>query len=86
MKKKRPKLVIGFAAETDDLKTNAAEKLKRKNCDWIVANKVGLGKGFAVDENEVTVFRVKGRVEKWQRQSKKKIAEKLVDEIAKRLV
>ena len=52
----RPKLVIGFAAETNDLDKNAILKLKNKNCDWIIANDVSKKNiGFDSDFNEVTI-------------------------------
>ena len=52
----RPKLVIGFAAETKNLDSNAMKKLKNKNCDWIVANDVSKKNiGFDSDYNEVTI-------------------------------
>ena len=53
----RPKLVIGFAAETDDIANNAKKKLMEKNCDWIIANDVSNKSiGFESDFNEVTIF------------------------------
>jgi len=53
----RPKLVIGFAAETNDIKNNAKQKLMEKNCDWIVANDISNKSiGFDSDFNEVTIF------------------------------
>ena len=53
----RPKLVIGFAAETNDIKKNAKKKLMEKNCDWIIANDVSNKSiGFNSDFNEVTIF------------------------------
>ena len=53
----RPKLVIGFAAETNDIKNNAKKKLMEKNCDWIVANDISNKSiGFDSDFNEVTIF------------------------------
>jgi len=53
----RPKLVIGFAAETHDIKNNAKKKLLEKNCDWIIANDVSNKSiGFDSDFNEVTIF------------------------------
>ena len=53
----RPKLVIGFAAETNNLENNAIEKLKNKNCDMIIANDVSNKNiGFDSDLNEVTIF------------------------------
>ena len=53
-RKREGQVVVGFAAETDDVIENAREKLVRKNADIIVANLVGEGKGFGTDENEVT--------------------------------
>ncbi len=52
----RPDLVIGFAAETDNVENNAETKLNNKNCDWIIANDVSNKKiGFNSDFNEVTI-------------------------------
>src|SRR5262249_4051726 len=78
---RRPRLVIGFAAETNDLLKNAAEKLSRKGCDWLVANEVGEGKGFHQDDNEVTLLRCNAAPDTWVRQSKSDIARKLAEEI-----
>jgi phosphopantothenoylcysteine decarboxylase/phosphopantothenate--cysteine ligase len=84
---RRPRLVIGFAAETENLLDHASQKLQKKNCDWIVANEVGDGKGFDSDENEVTLLRrdAKGQItpSAWPRQSKDVIARQLADEIAR---
>ena len=79
---RRPRLVIGFAAETSKMfSRSAALKLRRKNCDWIVANEVGAGKGFDSDDNEVTLLRrgAKGETVSfaWPRQSKAQIARQL---------
>ena len=53
----RPKLVIGFAAETNNVQENAKKKLMEKNCDWIVANDVSNKSiGFNSEFNEVTIF------------------------------
>ena len=53
----RPKLVIGFAAETNNIENNAKNKLKEKNCDWIIANDVSNKSiGFNSDFNEVSIF------------------------------
>ena len=53
----RPKLVLGFAAETHYIKKNAKKKLMEKNCDWIIANDVSNKSiGFESDFNEVTIF------------------------------
>ena len=50
----RPSLVIGFAAETENLHKNAEAKLLAKGCDWILANDVSNGKIFGEDNNEIT--------------------------------
>ena len=53
----RPKMVIGFAAETNDLEKNSKMKLINKNCDWIIANDVSNPSiGFGSDENEISIF------------------------------
>lgn len=71
---KRPKLVVGFAAETNNLISNAKKKLEDKNCDWIVANNVlDNPKIFGGDDNEVK-FISKSCVEEWQKTSKDQIA------------
>jgi len=80
----RPKLVVGFAAETENVKENAAKKRKTKGCDWIVANDVSGDKAFNVDENEVMLLTAKS-TENWPLLSKEKIAEKLVENIMKAL-
>jgi phosphopantothenoylcysteine decarboxylase / phosphopantothenate---cysteine ligase len=77
-------LVVGFAAETHDLKINACKKLRAKNCDAIVANDVsGSETGMESDENEVTIFFRNGESKKISRASKKIIARELVKIIAK---
>jgi len=82
--KKRPKLVIGFAAETENLLKNAGEKRKSKGCDWIVANEVDDEKGFDVADNEVTLITAKTQ-EKWPLMSKEHVAERLVERIIEQL-
>lgn len=79
---KRPRLVIGFAAETNNLESNAKEKLKRKNCDWILANLVGQTdkKVFGEDQNHVYLI-TKSEKQDWQPMSKQNIASRLTDEI-----
>ncbi|MEG0818785.1 MAG: bifunctional phosphopantothenoylcysteine decarboxylase/phosphopantothenate--cysteine ligase CoaBC [Brevundimonas sp.] len=77
---KRPKLVVGFAAETSDLEANARAKLSRKGCDWIVGNDVS-GEVFGSDGNAVTLFTRDG-AEPWPRQSKTEVARKLAVRIA----
>ena len=76
----RPKLVVGFAAETENVKENAGGKLKSKGCDWIVANDVSGDKAFNTDENEVILLTAKG-AEAWPLLSKDAIAQKLVEHI-----
>jgi len=82
---RRPRLVIGFAAETEDVLKQARDKLAKKNCDWLLANEVGAGKGFDQDDNQVTLLRrdAKGSVisDAWPMQSKELIARQLVDEM-----
>ena len=88
---KRPRLVIGFAAETEDLEANAAAKLAAKGCDWILANQVaGGGDVFGSDENVVHLLtRTEGdgvpAVERWPRMSKAEVAARLVARIAQAL-
>ena len=72
---RRQFLLVGFAAETNDIEANAQKKLRDKNCDMIVANDVsGTESGMESDENEVTVFFESGEKEKIPRASKKNIA------------
>ena len=78
----RPRLVIGFAAETNDLIDNATKKRARKQCDWIFANDVSTGTGtFGGDENTVHLVTDDG-VEDWPRLSKTGVAEQLTSRIA----
>jgi phosphopantothenoylcysteine decarboxylase/phosphopantothenate--cysteine ligase len=78
-KRDRHCLVVGFAAETNDLEKNAQKKLRAKNCDIIVANDVSRAdSGMESDANEVTIFFRNGGREKLLRASKKIIARKLV--------
>jgi len=77
----RPKLVIGFAAETERVEANARAKLSRKGCDWIIANDVTAPGVMGGDENEVLVVEETG-VERWTRASKAEIAARLSQRIA----
>ena len=80
----RPKLVIGFAAETNDLKENAIYKLINKKCDWIIANDVSKKNvGFNSDFNEVTIYYggLKNNEDKILLRKKSEISEKIVDKI-----
>jgi phosphopantothenoylcysteine decarboxylase/phosphopantothenate--cysteine ligase len=77
-------LVVGFAAETHDLKINARKKLRKKNCDAIVANDVsGSEIGMESDENEVTIFFRNGESKRISRARKTIIARELVKIISK---
>ncbi len=81
-KSKRPKLVIGFAAETDNLVAHAKDKLAAKGCDWIVANDVSPGTGvFGGDRNTVHLVTAAG-IEAWPPQSKDQVAKTLMARIA----
>ena len=81
----RPKLVIGFAAETNDVDKNANIKLISKNCDWIIANDISKKEsGFNSDYNEVTIHYKNPKFEKEKLSLKKKseISEEIVDRIS----
>jgi phosphopantothenoylcysteine decarboxylase/phosphopantothenate--cysteine ligase len=81
----RPTLVVGFAAETDDVAANARGKLQRKGCDWIVANDVSCGAIMGGDENEIVLFDRAGE-ERWPRMGKAQVASRLARRIADALV
>ncbi|MEP1610382.1 MAG: bifunctional phosphopantothenoylcysteine decarboxylase/phosphopantothenate--cysteine ligase CoaBC [Roseobacter sp.] len=77
----RPALVIGFAAETDDVVANATAKRARKGCDWILANDVSPATGImGGDENAVVLIDQSG-AEPWPRMSKKEVSARLADRI-----
>jgi phosphopantothenoylcysteine decarboxylase/phosphopantothenate--cysteine ligase len=79
----RPRLVIGFAAETQALLENARAKLERKGCDWILANDVSPASGtFGGDRNRVHVLRRDGGEEAWPAMGKAEIARRLAAAIA----
>ncbi|MGR3722963.1 bifunctional phosphopantothenoylcysteine decarboxylase/phosphopantothenate--cysteine ligase CoaBC [Abyssibius alkaniclasticus] len=80
--KNRPRLVVGFAAETDDVVRHASEKRLRKGCDWIVANDVRPETGImGGDENAVTLITAAG-AETWPRAAKAEVARQLAARIA----
>ena len=82
MNKDRPGLVVGFAAETDDVIANATAKRKRKGCDWIVANDVSPETGImGGTENAVHLITDQG-VEDWPRMGKGEVARQLAERIA----
>ena len=81
----RPELVVGFAAETENVIEHAKDKLKRKGCDWIVANDVSPGTGvMGGDRNSVHLITAKG-VESWPDQSKDEVAQALIARVASAL-
>jgi phosphopantothenoylcysteine decarboxylase/phosphopantothenate--cysteine ligase len=83
--KARPGLVVGFAAETEDVVANAKSKRAAKGCDWIVANDVGPGSGtFGGDSNTVHLITADG-VEDWPTMRKAAVAERLAERIAAHL-
>ena len=82
---RRPRLVIGFAAETHDVLENARAKLARKGCDWIVANDVSPATGImGGSENAVTLVTAAG-AEPWDRTSKAEVGRRLAERIAAHL-
>ena len=82
MKQGRPPLVVGFAAETNDVIENATAKRLRKGCDWIVANDVSPATGImGGTENAVTLISDAG-AEEWPRMTKDAVAQKLAARIA----
>ena len=84
----RPKLVVGFAAETDDINNNAKKKLMEKNCDWIIANDVSNKSiGFESNFNEVTIFYKDKKIseEKLVMKKKSEISDEIVDRVVDQL-
>jgi phosphopantothenoylcysteine decarboxylase/phosphopantothenate--cysteine ligase len=83
LKAGRPGLVVGFAAETDDVIAHARSKRLRKGCDWIIANDVSAGEHCAMggDRNAVTLITENGE-ERWPEMSKDAVAERLARRIA----
>ncbi len=82
----RPKLTIGFAAETSNLVKNSLIKLEEKNCDWIVANDVSDNSiGFDSDENQISIFYKDNKNEKLKKMSKSLVASELVNRVIEKL-
>tara|TARA_B100001057_G_scaffold339077_1_gene339859 strand:+ start:225 stop:1424 length:1200 start_codon:yes stop_codon:yes gene_type:complete len=82
----RPKLVVGFAAETNNLENYAKKKLNEKNCDWIVANDISNKKiGFNSNFNEVSIFYKNNKTEKLKYKPKSEISDELVEKIINHL-
>ncbi|MFM2129965.1 MAG: hypothetical protein RL477_1511 [Pseudomonadota bacterium] len=82
---KRPRLVVGFAAETENVIANARAKRVAKGCDWVVANDVSAAAGgvFGADDNTVHLVAGEDAVESWPRMSKDAVATRLVQAIAR---
>ena len=78
----RPRLVVGFAAETEKLIENAMAKRRRKGCDWIVANSVAPGASAFQSDSNVVHLMVGDTVEDWPEMSKSEVADRLADRIA----
>ena len=82
----RPKLVIGFAAETNNLEEYANKKLNEKNCDWIIANDISNKKiGFGSEFNEVSIFYNNNKADKLKYKPKSEISDEIVDKIINHL-
>ncbi len=82
----RPKLVIGFAAETNNLDDYASKKLNEKNCDWIIANDVMNKKiGFNSDYNEVSIFYKNDKIDRLTYKPKSEISDEIVKKIINHL-
>ena len=82
----RPKIVIGFAAETNNLIKNSKIKLAEKNCDWIIANDVSNPSiGFESDFNEVSIFYKNMSIEKLAKMKKSLLADKIVKRVISQL-
>lgn len=85
MKAGRPKLVIGFAAETDDVLAQATAKRARKGCDWIVANDVSPATGIMGGAENAVILISDAGVEVWPRMEKESVAKRLAELIAEAL-
>ena len=82
----RPGLVIGFAAETNNLESYAIKKLNEKNCDWIIANDVSKSNiGFNSDFNEVSIFYKNNKSDKISYKPKSEISDEIVEKIINHL-
>jgi phosphopantothenoylcysteine decarboxylase / phosphopantothenate---cysteine ligase len=81
---RRPQLVVGFAAETDDVDAHAQAKLGKKGCDWIVANDVSIEGTMGGDHNAISLVTERG-IERWDRMSKAEVARRLAQRIAEEI-
>ena len=84
-RKRADQLLVGFAAETDSLEQYALEKMRRKNLDWIAANRVGIpGQGFESETNAVVLYARSGEKRVLPLDSKDRIAEQILDIVVRR--
>ncbi len=82
----RPKLTIGFAAETNNLVENSIKKLEEKNCDWIVANDISDNSiGFDSDDNQISIFYKDKKNENLKKMSKSLVASEIVNRVIEKL-
>ncbi len=81
--KNRPKIVVGFAAESDDLIDNANKKLKEKNCDLIIANNIKNGEVFGSNYNQISILSKDKEKEDFKETTKAQVADILVDRLIK---
>ena len=82
----RPKITIGFAAETNNVSTNAKKKLNEKNCDWIIANDVSDQTiGFESDFNKISIFYKDKPEENFEKMSKSLVAEEIVKRVIQQI-
>ena len=82
----RPKITIGFAAETNNLSINAKEKLNEKNCDWVIANDVSDQTiGFGSDFNKISIFYKDKPEENFEKMSKLLVAEEIVKRVIQQI-
>ena len=82
----RPKLTIGFAAETDNLVENSIKKLEEKNCDWIIANDISDNSiGFNSEDNQISIFYKDKKNENLKKMSKSLVASEIVNRVIEKL-
>ena len=83
---KGKRVLVGFAAETEELLANAQKKVRAKHLDMIVANEVGhAGSGFQSDANKVLILHDNGRIEDLPRMSKRQLAHEILARVVERL-
>jgi phosphopantothenoylcysteine decarboxylase/phosphopantothenate--cysteine ligase len=84
--RKGKRVLVGFAAETEELLTNAQKKVQAKHLDMIVANEVGhAGSGFQSEANKVLILHDDGRIEDLPLMSKQQLAHEILTRVAERL-